>query len=80
MQSDPIHGSLGPPPFRKYEPNDEQKLENELRQYKPIEYDHEQETVYDTENSIKTAEAIVGDKMAEPYDVEKRKALMGNPE
>lgn len=74
MESDPIHGSLGPPPGRKVDPTPEQALEEDLRKYKPREYTHEVETVKDTENSISTAEKLVGSKMAEPYDVEKKKA------
>jgi hypothetical protein len=75
--SDPIHGSLGPPNKKKVEPTPDQKLEMELRQYKPIVYENEHETVVDTANSITTAEKLVGSKMAEPYDVDKRKKAEG---
>jgi len=78
--SDPIHGSLGPPPSRVVEPTPELKLEMELRKYKPREFTHEVEAVKDTENSITVAEKLVGAKMAEPHDVEKRKAKAGKAE
>jgi hypothetical protein len=80
MESDPIHGSLGPPGGRKIELTPEEKLEEELRQYRPITYEHEHDTVVDTNNSIKIAETITGNKMAEPYDIEKRNKILGNPE
>ena len=62
--SDPIHGSLGPPPSRTYTPNADQKLEMELRQYKPRAFEFEEQTVNHTANSIKVAEKLVGAKMA----------------
>ena len=62
--SDPIHGSLGPPKVRAVEANEDQKLEEELRSLTPRSWEHEQETVFDTANSIAKAEKLVGGKMA----------------
>lgn len=82
IESDPIHGSLGPPARAPYEPNEEQKLEADLRSRKPRpEPEYEDETVKTTENSLNIAEKITNTKMEEPFDVIKAEAkfLKANP-
>lgn len=76
VESDPIHGSLGPAARAPYVPNAEQKLEAHLRTLKPREFTHETETFTDTMNSLKIAEKITGNKMEEPFDVPKRIAKL----
>ena len=74
VQSDPIHGSLGPPPTRIVEPTPEQKFEAEQRLFKPRTYTDDPDVVDVTANSIKIAETLTKTKFPEPHDVAARKA------
>lgn len=57
--SDPIHGSLGPPKCDDNDMNAEQKLENKMRNAKPLTYTDDSD-VKQNENSIKWAETSTG--------------------
>ena len=61
MQSDPIHGSLGPKEIKIEDLTAEQQYEVKLRGMKPVVNKIEKE-MDDTIDSIKTAEEITGNK------------------
>jgi len=67
LQSDPIHGSLGEPSLSRADLTPAQQFEFDQRNKKPIHYELSDE-VKDNFNSIKMAEAIVGDDMQSPDD------------
>ena len=79
VQSDPIHGSLGPPPPPAAEDlTPEQQFELKQRGMRPLELEDSEEVV-DTHNSVKVAEGIVGAKMTEPSDPEELAKLEKSP-
>lgn len=68
-ESDPIYGSLGPPKIDPFDLTAEQRFELKQRGMKPqaIVLDKH---VIETDESIKTAEKLVGAKMPSPDDPE----------
>jgi hypothetical protein len=72
VESDPIHGSLGPPPVKMEDLTPEQQFEEGQRRMPPAKYTPAEEVTV-TDNSIKIAEELVGDKMASPTGPDAKK-------
>ena len=75
VQSDPIHGSLGPPKAKREDLTVEQQFEWDQRRIKAPKLVDEEETVGVTNQSIKIAEGIVGAKMPNPQSPEELKKV-----
>ena len=80
IQSDPIHGSLGPPKVPLDDLTPEQAFEEKQRRMPAPDLKDDKETTIDTADSIKTAEKLVGAKMAEPEDPKQKKLIEETPE
>ena len=70
LGSDPIHGSLGPPPIKLENLSAAARFEYEMRNQKPqpIVLD---EDVINTGKSIKVAEDDIGEDLVKPEEIEK---------
>ena len=71
-RSDPISGSLGNPKAKREDLTPEQQFEWDMRRIPKVKLEDEEETVTDTNNSIKVAEKIVGGKMADPTSAKEK--------
>ena len=72
MRSDPIHGSLGPPPVKMEDLTSDQQFEEAQRRMPPAKYTPDEDVV-DTDNSMKIAEELTGEKMASPTGPDAKK-------
>ena len=70
LSSDPIHGSLGPPPVDPKNLSPAQLFEYEMRKHKPQELGLDSDVIA-TEKSIKTAEDDIGEDLVKPEEIEK---------
>ena len=66
VQSDPIHGSLGPDKAKRADLTPEQQFEWDQRRVKKHELVDDPEEVTNTNDSIAAAEKITGFKMPDP--------------
>jgi hypothetical protein len=67
LNSDPIHGSLGPPKVDMKDLDGAAAFEKKQRSMPPAKFTDD-EDVTTTTNSIKKAEGLTGGKMEEPFD------------
>lgn len=67
LESDPIHGSLGPPKVDMKDLGEAAAFEEKQRRMPPAKYEDD-EDVKTTMNSIKKAEKLTDGKMEEPFD------------
>lgn len=65
IQSDPIHGSLGPKKIDMDDLTPEQQFEEKQRRKKPVVFKDDKDQVVDTADSIKWAEENTGSKFPE---------------
>lgn len=73
IQSDPIHGSLGPKKIDMDDLTPEQQFEESQRRKKPVVFKDDKEQTVDTADSIKWAEENTGQKFPEPTPKEDMK-------
>jgi hypothetical protein len=78
VESDPIHGSLGPPKVKLDDLLPDQQFEERQRRMPPAKFE-DSEDVKTTTNSIKIAEELVGDKMPGPTDAKQVKKYTPTP-
>jgi len=77
--SDPIHGSIGEPKIKMEDLLPEQQFEESQRRKKPQVFKDDKHEVTWTQDSLKTAEEIVGAKMPSPEDADQKKKYKATP-
>ena len=80
LDSDPIHGSLGPPAVDIHDLTPEQAFEENLRRKKAQVFQDEKDSTVETRESIDTAEKLTGQRMADPRDAKEEKRIEEAPE
>ena len=71
LASDPIHGSLGPPPVKRELKTPEAFQEEDLKARKPIPWTVDENEIPSTMDSLKSAEKILNHKFVIPSKPEK---------